>query len=486
MFPPNQRGASAKPDTLRGVVERITYANAEKGYSVLKIRCKGYAELIPVVGNMASICVGTVVTVVGKWTHNPKFGRQFNAESWEESLPASAYGLEKYLGSGLIKGIGPKFAKLIVQKFGAETMDVIENAPERLIEIDNIGHKRVAMIQRAWAEQKEIKNIMIFLQEHGVSTAFGYRIFKQYGGDSIAVLRENPYRMADDIWGVGFITADTVAQKLGMDLEAYPRCRAGIFYVLNKLADEGHCFCAFEQLAEKSAEILKIDHGKIAITLGHLIGEKELIAEAHPDGQRVYLPPFFYAEAGVAKRIRAIAQSPNINTPSALDDALTELQNRTEITYEQTQIFAIRQALLAKFSVITGGPGTGKTTITQAIIRLFLASGKTVILAAPTGRAAKRLSEVSGLEAKTIHRLLAYKPPTGFAHNAENPLTGDVLILDECSMIDVILMYNLLKAVPEPMTVLLVGDVDQLPSVGAGNVLNDVIDSAVIPVTRLT
>lgn len=370
-------------DTLRGVVERITYANEDKGYSVLKVRCKGYAELIPIVGNMASVNIGTVLTVTGKWTHNPRYGRQFEAKSWEESLPASVYGLERYLGSGLIKGIGKKFAKLIVQKFGAETINIIEKEPERLIEVENIGRKRVGIIKKAWTEQKEIKNVMLFLQAHDVSTAFGYRIYKQYGNESIEVVKKNPYQLADDVWGIGFQTADTIARKLGMDSESYPRCRAGVFYVLNRLADEGHCFAFFNNLAEKSTEILKIDNGRIVMTIDDLVNRKELFSEKTPDCQRVYLPPFFFAETGTAKRIASIVKAENNNVPPNLNDALRELQRRANITYEPTQLAAIRQAVTSKFSIITGGPGTGKTTITKAIINLFVSAGKTVLLAAP-------------------------------------------------------------------------------------------------------
>jgi exodeoxyribonuclease V alpha subunit len=327
---------------------------------------------------------------------------------------------------------------------------------------------------------------MIFLQAHDVSTAFGYRIYKQYGNESIDVVKKNPYQLADDIWGIGFQTADTIARKMGMDLESYPRCRAGVFYVLNRLADEGHCFAFFDDLSEKSTEILKIDNGRIVMTIGHLMNEKELISEDSPDGRRVYLPPFFFAESGIAKRIASILRTENVNVPADFDNALNDLQTRTNITYETTQITAIRQAIMSKFSVVTGGPGTGKTTITKAIISLFVAAGKSVLLAAPTGRAAKRLSEVAGLEAKTIHRLLEYKPPEGYGRKAENPLIGDVLILDECSMIDTLLMYNLLKAVPDSMTIVMAGDIDQLPSVGAGNVLGDIMGAKILPVTCLT
>jgi len=470
-------------EKLRGVVERVTYANEEKGYSVLKIKCKGYSDLVAVVGNMASVNIGTVVTVTGEWTHNPKYGRQFEAGSWEESVPASVYGIEKYLGSGLIKGIGPKFAKLIVNRFAEHTIEIIDASPDRLIEVEKIGHKRVAMIKKAWGEQKEIKNVMLFLQEHGVSTAFGHRIYKAYGDASIETIRQNPYRLADDVWGIGFKTADAIAEKLGMEKESFDRCRSGLFYVLGQFSNDGHCYAPFSDLIQKSAEILGVDEAKMTTTAEHLIRENELIRE---QADKIYLPPFFYAESGTARRVRAIMEDANRNTVADIDVVLERIQSDQGITYDEVQINAVKVAAASKFSVMTGGPGTGKTTTTKAVIDLFRQAGKTVLLAAPTGRAAKRMSEAAGMEAKSIHRLLESKPPEGFGKNADNPLEGDVLILDEASMIDILLMYNLLKAAPDHMTVLLVGDIDQLPPVGAGNVLRDVIDSGVIPVVRLT
>ncbi|MCL1793597.1 MAG: ATP-dependent RecD-like DNA helicase [Oscillospiraceae bacterium] len=483
-------------EQLRGVVERITYSNEEKGYSVIKIAVKNYGELVTVVGNMASVSVGTVVTVFGDWTHNPKYGRQFDAKSWEESVPATVYGIEKYLGSGLVKGIGPKFAKLIVQKFGAETLDIIEGEPDKLIEVENIGSKRVAMIKKAWSEQKEIKNIMLFLQEHGVSTAFGYRIYKAYGELSIETVKNNPYKLADDIWGVGFKTADAIAAKLGMEKESFERCRSGIFYVLNKFADDlGHCYVPLVELCKKCSEMLEIEEAKIVMSVDHLVQAKELYSEKtsenEENGDRIYLLPFYYSEAGTAKRLASIMTDgqnktvPPENAKKLLGE-LIDMQKKQGIAYDEIQIEAVKMAISSKMFVLTGGPGTGKTTITKAIIQIFLNAQKTVLLAAPTGRAAKRMSEACGMESKTIHRLLESKPPDGFGRDAENPLEGDVLILDETSMIDIVLMYNLLKAVPDKMTLILVGDVDQLPSVGAGSVLGDIINSGCVPVARLT
>ncbi|MCL2772990.1 MAG: ATP-dependent RecD-like DNA helicase [Oscillospiraceae bacterium] len=487
-------------EQIRGVVERITYANEEKGYSVIKINVKNYNDLVTVVGNMASVSVGTVVTVKGEWGHNPKYGRQFNVSSWEESVPATVYGIEKYLGSGLIKGIGPKFAKLIVSKFGENTIDIIEQEPDRLIEVGNIGKKRVAMIKKTWQEQKEIKNIMLFLQEYGVSTAFGYRIYKTYGDKSIETVKNNPYKLADDIWGVGYKTADSIAMKLGIEKESYNRCRSGIFYVINRFADEsGHCYVPLDELCQKCVEMLEIEDTKIIMTIDSLIKDKELFKETISEKNeryeieevRIYLPPFYYSEIGVAQRLSAlIADEQNTVIPQdnakKLLNNLINMQRSQGIVYDEVQIEAVKMAVSSKVFVLTGGPGTGKTTITKAIIEIFKNAGKKVLLAAPTGRAAKRMSETCLMESKTIHRLLESKPPEGFSRNADNPIEGDVLILDESSMIDIILMYNLLKAVPDSMTVIFVGDVDQLPSVGAGNVLKDIIDSGVVPLLRLT
>ena len=469
-------------DILRGVVERTTYANGEKGFSVLKLKCKNYAELVTAVGNMASVNIGAVVTVKGKWSHHPKHGRQFSADSWEESVPSSIYGIEKYLGSGLIRGVGPKFARLIVNQFQEETIEIIENTPDRLLEVPKIGRKRVDMIKAAWHEQKEIKNIMLFLQEHNVSTAFGYRIYKAYGNDSIAVLRENPYKLADDIWGIGFKTADAIAQKLGMDKESWFRCRSAVFYILNQLSNEGHCYADFDLICKKCYELLDIEEPKIVMTLSDLVIQNEVIKEAPND---IYLPAFYHAERGCANRLHAIMRCANANVVRNFDESIEKLQKQFGIRYDAQQIHAIQTAVSGKVSILTGGAGTGKTTITKAIIAMFAAQGREVVLAAPTGRAAKRMNEASGVEAKTIHRLLGAKPTGGFEKGADNPISGDVLIVDESSMVDVMLMYALLRAVPNEMTVIFIGDSHQLPSVGAGNVLADMIASGVLPVVKL-
>ncbi len=479
---------------IRCVVERITYQNPENGYSVLKVHVKGYDDLVTVVGNLLDANVGSVLLIDGDWKVDGKYGRQFLAGKWEETLPATVYGMEKYLGSGLIRGVGPKYAKKIVQKFGADTFDVIEEKIELLQEIPGIGGKRIRMIEESWARQKEVKNIMLFLQDHGVSTAFAAKIYKQYGNRSIEVMQENPFRLADDIWGIGFKTADGIADKMGFGRETYVRLRSGIMYTLSELADQGHVYAQKEQLMEKAAALLEAEEGCIAMTMDQMLKDKDLIRQE--DG--VYLPPFYYAELGAAGKLKRLAGAPAADRlwtqlararQETGNDSLSVDVGRIEQSlhrkYDQIQADAIRRCAMAKVMVLTGGPGTGKTTTTQGIIAAYRAYGLKILLAAPTGRAAKRMSEATGLEAKTLHRLLECKPPEGYGRNEENPLEGDVLIVDECSMIDIVMMNSLLKAVPLHMRLILVGDTDQLPSVGAGNVLRDIIASECFPVIRL-
>jgi exodeoxyribonuclease V alpha subunit len=492
---------------IRCVVERITYQNPENGYSVLKCRVKEYSELVPVVGNLLDANVGSVLLVEGNWKVDSKYGRQFIAENWEETLPATVYGMEKYLGSGLIKGVGPKFAKRIVQKFGVDTFTVIEDNVELLIEVEGIGRKRVWMIAESWERQKEVKNIMLFLQEHQVSSSFAAKIYKQYGNDSIAVMKENPYRLADDIWGIGFKTADQIAEKLGFGKESYVRLRSGLMYTLSELSNDGHVYAEKQQLIDKASELLEASPETVIMTMDEMIKQEELIQEKNitkidEDGNSIipiYLPPFYFAEIGVAGKLKKLAASPAGDQlyvkliEARRESGNPELSVRVDVIekkigmkYDEIQADAIRQAATAKVMVLTGGPGTGKTTTTHGIIKAYQSYGLKILLAAPTGRAAKRMTEATGLEAKTIHRLLECKPPEGYQKDEENPLEGDVLIVDECSMIDIILMNSLLKAIPPTMRLVMVGDIDQLPSVGAGNVLRDMIDSGAFPVIRLT
>ena len=477
-------------DFLRCVVERITYQNDDNGYSVIKVAVKGFIDPVTVVGSMAGVNVGSVLSLRGEWKTDAKYGKQFSVSHWEETLPATAHGIEKYLGSGLIKGIGPVYARKIVDRFGLDTLTVIEEKPDSISDVPGIGAKRVEIIKKAWTEQKEIKNVMIFLTDHGVGTAYAVRIYKTYGDRSISVVRENPYKLADDIWGIGFKTADRIAEKLGFEKDSDARCRSGVLYTLNEFSNDGHCYAANEQLTVTAVEMLGVDRSRIAETIATMAAEKEIISD-EPDA--LYIPSLYYSEIGVAKRLFEIqtAASPKIGQEikNDTDVLLEQLRKRnaenSAVEYSDVQTSAIRQAVLSKTLVITGGPGTGKTTTILGIISLMRQLRLKIILTAPTGRAAKRMTETCGMESKTIHRLLGFKPPNGYEHDGNNPLEGDALIVDECSMIDVVLMNSLLKAVPDDMKVIFVGDVDQLPSVGPGNVLSDIISSGVIPVVKL-
>ena len=469
---------------IRCVVERITFQSPETGYTVLKARVKDYTELVAVVGNLLDANVGSVLLVEGSWKVDSRYGRQFMAESWEETMPATVYGIEKYLGSGLIKGVGPKFAKRIVRMFGTETIAVIEDDIDRLRQVEGIGNKRISMIRESWQKQKEVKNIMLFLQSHGVSTAYAAKIYKEYGNTAIERVKENPFRLADDIWGIGFRTADTIAEKLGFGKDSFLRLRSGIMYTLSALADEGHVYAERNQLANKAVELLEADIAHVQMTLDNMLQAEELILE----DDAIFLPAFNYAERGTARKLiqlaEAVSEFDRLRPEPQVDVAA--LETKLGIQYDEVQAQAVREAVSSKVMVLTGGPGTGKTTTVQGIIAAYSQMGLRILLAAPTGRAAKRMSEATGLPAKTIHRLLECKPPEGYQRNEENPLEGDVLIVDECSMIDIILMNSLLKALPGNMRLVLVGDIDQLPSVGAGNVLRDIIDSGRFPVIRLT
>lgn len=489
---------------IRCVVERITYQNPENGYCVLKARVKGQRELVPVVGNLPDMNAGAVLIVEGEWKVDPRYGRQFLAQKWEETMPATVYGIEKYLGSGLIKGVGPTFAKKIVQQFGTETLQIIEEDVQRLQEIPGIGQKRIQMIKEGWERQKEIKNVMLFLQDCGVSTALAVKIYKQYGNKSIETVKENPYRLADEVWGIGFKTADSIAGRLGFSREAFFRLRSGLLYTLSALADEGHVFAEKWQLIQRASTLLEAEESTVIMTLDHILKEGDLIRDILPGKEEkqteaVYLPPFYYAEIGTANKLKKLLAAPAKDRlwvqlgharkrtgNAALSIDISRIEQAVGRTYDEIQADAIRQAAMAKVMVLTGGPGTGKTTTIQGIIAAYRAFGLKILLAAPTGRAAKRMTETTGLEAKTIHRLLECKPPEGYKKNEEEPLEGDVLIVDECSMIDIVLMNALLKAISLSMRLILVGDIDQLPSVGAGNVLRDILSSGAVPSIRLT
>jgi len=476
--------------TIHGLLERISYHNEENDFVVAKLREKEKKELTTIVGNLPGINPGESLKLTGKWVQNKRFGEQFQVETFEVTQPATLLGIQKYLASGLIKGIGSIMSERIVEKFGLHTLEVIEKKPERLSEVEGIGPKRISLIIKAWVEHKEIKEIMIFLQGHGVSAAYSAKIYKQYGDQSIETVRENPYRLAHDIYGVGFITADKIAQNLGIDRNSLIRAKAGLIYILNRLTEEGHVYYPESQLIHKAKEILSVDEEIIILAVRELSKEKELFLEdLDPDGnlKAVYLAPFHVAETGVAQMLMNLKEFPSNIRPIHPEKAIEWVQQKLNIELAQRQEEAVLLAATSKVLIITGGPGTGKTTLITAILRIFQQMKLRVLLAAPTGRAAKRMNEATGWEAKTIHRLLEYSPRKGgFKKDQDDPLEADVVIIDETSMVDTLLMYHLLKAIQSHAHLILVGDVDQLPSVGPGNVLKDIIRSGKFTVVRLT
>jgi len=478
---------------IRVQIERITYYNQENGYTIAKAKVGGRHHLVTVVGNLLSINPGEVLKLKGQWHFHPKFGEQFKIVSYESVVPATVEGTEKYLGSGLIKGIGPVMAKRLVSRFGLETLNIIETDIQKLHEVEGIGDKRIEMIRKAWDDQKEIREVMLFLQGHGVSPAYGAKIFKQYGKESIKVVQENPYRLATDIFGIGFVTADKIAENIGISKDSQIRAEAGILYVLNQLSDDGHVYYPYEPLIEECKKILDVDKEPIIKAFGKISMDKKIIIEdlnkedIKENNKAVYLTKFYIAEVGAAGILKALTQAPKTLRSFDKDKTIEWVQGDLKITFAEGQKQAVKEAIDKKIIVVTGGPGTGKTTIINSIIRIYGKAGQRVLLTAPTGRAAKRMTEATGHEAKTIHRLLEFSPKEGgFKRDENNPLEADLIVIDETSMVDTVLMYHFLKAVPREATLILVGDVDQLPSVGAGNVLKDVIDSGLIPVVRLT
>lgn len=479
---------------LQGQIERITYTNDDNGFTIAKVKVYGHRDLVTVVGTLMAPTPGEILKMRGEWTNHPKYGEQFKVVQYRSLVPASVYGIQKYLSSGLIKGIGPIMAKRIVKQFGKGTLNVIENEIDKLANVDGIGPKRIGMIKKAWAEQNEIREVMIFLQTHGVSSGYATKIFKHYGSRSIAVVRENPYRLATDIFGIGFVTADQIAEKLGFAKDSELRAEAGILYVLNQLAEEGHVYYPYEPLIAKCQEILQVGREVIVHAFGIITLEKRIviedlnqnIEEFKENNKAVYLSRFYVSETSIASRMKTLIGAPKSIRKIESDKAIEWVQKQLAITLAKNQVAAVQRAVENKVMVITGGPGTGKTTIINAILKIFSRLGVKVLLAAPTGRAAKRMNETTGHEAKTIHRLLEYSiQKGGFQKNEENPLDCHLLILDEASMIDTILLHHLLKAIPPEATVILVGDVNQLPSVGAGNVLKDIIGSGAVPVVEL-
>ena len=479
---------------LSGQIERITFTNEENGFTIAQVKVEGKKDLVTVVGNLMAPTPGEILEMQGEWAHHPKFGEQFKVAQFKTKVPATVYGIQKYLGSGLIQGVGPVIAGRIVEKFGKRTLDIIENEIDRLAEVKGIAAKSIAKIAKAWDAQKEIRDVMIFLQSHGVSSAYAAKIFKRYGDRSIAVVKQNPYRLATDIYGIGFLKADSIAKELGFAADSKARVEAGVLYRLHQLAEDGHVYFPYESLIKQCREILGVAHEPVEQAIGSLNADRQVIIEDIDDGiedfrennKAVYLAQFHQCEVGISNRLKALLSAPKSIRKIDSTRAIEWVQQQLSFQPAEKQQKAIRCALENKVMVITGGPGTGKTTIVKAILKILSKLQVKMSLAAPTGRAAKRLNEMTGHQAKTIHRLLEYSiHKHGFLRNERNPLDCDLLIVDEASMIDTVLMYHLLKAIPATATCIFVGDVNQLPSVGAGNVLKDMIGSGCIPVIEL-
>ena len=483
---PAKNPLTARP-TLEGVLERIVFFNEENSFTVARLQVPGKKDLVTIVGALSLPTPGETLRLKGQWVVDKKFGQQFRVESCLSVLQATIIGIQKYLGSSLIKGIGPIMAMRIVDKFGLDTFDIIEENPERLTEAECIGPIRTERITKAWQEQKQIREVMVFLQGHEISPAYAVKIFKAYGDKSVSVVKENPYRLALDISGIGFKTADKVARSMGIDPNSQIRAEAGIIHVLSELVDEGHCYYPYDELKQKVAELLEIDPAILETALAALARGERILIEELPETKAVYLTPLHVAEVNVARRLKTLMASPKQALQIDVEKAIEWVQSTSHINLAETQKLALRKTISGKVVVLTGGPGTGKTTLINSLVRILEKKGQRIVLASPTGRAAKRLSEVTGREAKTIHRLLEFSPKEGgFKRNEDNPLDADLVVIDEASMVDILLMNHLLKAIPLTATLLLVGDVDQLPSVGPGNVLKDIIASGNVETIILT
>ncbi|WP_274915634.1 SF1B family DNA helicase RecD2 [Streptomyces sp. WZ-12] len=472
---------------VEGVLERITYANEENGYTVARVDTgRGSGELLTVVGALLGAQPGESLRLEGRWGSHPQYGKQFTVENYTTVLPATVQGIRRYLGSGLIKGIGPRIADRITEHFGIDTLDVIEADPGRLIEVPGLGPKRTKLIGAAWEEQKAIKEVMVFLQGVGVSTSIAVRIYKKYGDASISVVKNQPYRLAADVWGIGFLTADKIAQSVGIPHDSPDRVKSGLQYALSQSTDQGHCFLPEEQLIADAVKLLQVDTGLVIDCLAELAEDPEGVVREKvpgPEGGEpvtaVYLVPFHRAEISLAGRLSRLLRTDDDRMPVFQDvdwdKALAWLSRRTGAQLAPEQRDAVRLALTSKVAVLTGGPGCGKSFTVRSVVELARAKKATVVLAAPTGRAAKRLAELTGAEASTVHRLLELRPGGDAAYDADRPLDADLVVVDEASMLDLLLANKLVKAVPPGAHLLLVGDVDQLPSVGAGEVLRDLL-----------
>jgi exodeoxyribonuclease V alpha subunit len=476
-----------KEESLEGTVERVTFHSEQTGFCVLRVKIRGERELLSVVGSAAVIKAGEFVECYGNWQNDAQHGLQFKANSLRVIAPTTLEGMEKYLGSGMVRGIGPGYAKRLIELFKEKTFDIIENNPDRLLEVEGIGQKRKEVIMAAWAEQAVVRSIMVFLHEHGVGTARAVRIYKTYGNQAIASVRENPYRLAKDIYGIGFKTADALAHSLGIAKDSPLRIRAGLCHHLQSFADQGHCGAFEEDLLEGAGVFLAVDKILIISALADLVHTGEFIELYIKDKICYFLSALYYAEKGISEHCKRLLTGETSWVSIDTDKAIRWVEEKTKLSLSVSQQLAITIAVKSKIMIITGGPGVGKTTIVNSILKIISAKKVTVLLAAPTGRAAKRLTETTGLTAKTIHRLLEFDPQNRkFKRDQDNPLELDLLVVDEASMIDVVLMNQLLRAVPSKAALLLVGDIDQLPSVGPGSVLEDLINSNLIPTARLS
>jgi exodeoxyribonuclease V alpha subunit len=484
---------------LEGVLERITYANEDNGYTVARVDTgRGSGDLLTVVGALLGAQPGESLRMHGRWGSHPQYGKQFTVENYTTVLPATVQGIRRYLGSGLIKGIGPRIAERIVDHFGVSTLDVIEDEPKRLIEVPGLGPKRTKRIEAAWEEQKAIKEVMVFLQGVGVSTSIAVRIYKEYGDGSVSVVKGQPYRLAAEVWGIGFLTADRIAQAVGIPHDSPERVKAGLQYALSQATDGGNCYLPQERLIADAVKLLQVDTGLVIDCLGQLVDDEGVVRESLPapdgGGERitaVYLVPFHRAEISLAAQLIRLLRGPEDRLPAFRDvdwdKALAWLAERTGADLAPEQQQAVRLALTEKVAVLTGGPGCGKSFTVRSVVALALAKKAKVVLAAPTGRAAKRLAELTGAEASTVHRLLELKPGGDAAYDRDRPLDADLVVVDEASMLDLLLANKLVKAVPPGAHLLFVGDVDQLPSVGAGEVLRDLLaQGSPVPAVRLT